>query len=575
MREAGSVATAGGSDILHFLFQLKFRGGVCGRIRGVAVLMGGLTLAAQVSSQQLNGNTIQGVVRDTAAKAVPGALVRLEEKGSPATKTVTTNADGAFTFSALVAGTYQLSAEKPGLRGGAPVVVVVAEGDHKHAEMMLEASQSASSDASSAPAPSAQAMQFADQPNFTVAGVTDWTAVGGHGSDSTLRTSEALTRETLALQPESGEPGEGDLPGSTRERNESESRLRAALAEAPGSFEANHQLGEFYFHARRYRDSIPLLRAAYQIDPTQDGNAYDLALAYRGCGDDAEAREQVRKMLSRGDSAKLHRLAAELDEEVGDPLAAVHEFERAARLEPSEQNYFEWGSELLLHRAVWQAQEVFKQGAEAYPKSARMLTALGTALFAGDLYDQAALRICAASDLNPSDLAPYAFLGRIEMAAPAPLACVEPRLARFVRQQPENAQANYLYAMAIWKRHPQPIDPQELRQVESLLTKAVAIDPKCGDAYLQLGILSASRQHVEEAIGFYAKAVEANPQLGEAHYRLGVAYDRVGETAKAKQEFQLHDQIEKEQADAVERQRKEVKQFLVVLQGQPANPASH
>jgi hypothetical protein len=33
----------------------------------------------------------------------------------------------------------------------------------------------------------------------------------------------------------------------------------------------------------------------------------------------------------------------------------------------------------------------------------------------------------------------------------------------------------------------------------------------------------------------------------------------------------LHDQIEKAQADAVERQRREVKQFLVVLQGQPAS----
>ena len=39
-------------------------------------------------------------------------------------------------------------------------------------------------------------MEFADKPDFTIAGVTDWTAVGGHGSDSTLRTSEDLARET-------------------------------------------------------------------------------------------------------------------------------------------------------------------------------------------------------------------------------------------------------------------------------------------------------------------------------------------------------------------------------------------
>jgi hypothetical protein len=63
--------------------------------------------------------------------------------------------------------------------------------------------------------------------------------------------------------------------------------------------------------------------------------------------------------------------------------------------------------------------------------------------------------------------------------------------------------------------------------------------------------------------------------LGEAHYRLGVAYDRIGQPEKAKQEFQLHDEIERVQAAAVERQRREVKQFQVVLQGQPGSPSTH
>jgi tetratricopeptide (TPR) repeat protein len=192
-----------------------------------------------------------------------------------------------------------------------------------------------------------------------------------------------------------------------------------------------------------------------------------------------------------------------------------------------------------------------------------MLAALGTALFAGALYDEAAASLCSASDLNPADPEPYIFMGRIEMAAPKPLACVEPRLARFVQRQPGNSLANYLYAMAIWKRQEQAPD-QALEQVETLLEKAVAIDPKCGDAYLQLGILYFSRRDPKQAIGFYLKAIEADPQLGEAHYRLGVAYDRFGLPEKAAQEFQLHDEIEKSQAAAVERQRREVKQFLVI-----------
>jgi tetratricopeptide (TPR) repeat protein len=404
-------------------------------------------------------------------------------------------------------------------------------------------------------------MEFADKPDFTIAGVTDWTAVGGHGSDSTLRTSEDLARETLALKP----------PSEAKQAFESETKLRAALAGAPGNFAANHQLGAFYLHTGRYRESIPLLQAAYQADPSNAGNEYDLAAALMGTGDFSRAREHAQKLLAHQDKADLHRLLGELDEKMSDPLAAVHEDEQAVRLDPSEQNYFAWGSELLLHRAVWQAAEVFRQGTRAYPKSARMLTALGTAQFAGALYEDAAASLCAASDLNPADTQPYLFLGRIDMAAPKPLGCVAPRLARLVKEQPQNSLANYLYAMTILKSLPpeQTQDPKALQQAETLLNRAVTIDPKCADAYLQLGILSSSQHKTEKAIGYYTQAIEAQPHLGEAHYRLGVAYDRIGAPEKARQEFQLHDEIEKQQAATVERQRREVKQFLVVLEGQP------
>jgi tetratricopeptide (TPR) repeat protein len=268
-------------------------------------------------------------------------------------------------------------------------------------------------------------------------------------------------------------------------------------------------------------------------------------------------------------------LLGELDEELGDPLAAVREDEKAVSLDPSERNYFEWGSELLLHRAVQPAVEVFGKGATAHPKSARMLAALGAALFANGLYDEAAQRVCDASDLNPSDSAPYIFLGKIEMAAPSPVVCVEPKLARFLQQQPGNALANYYYAMSIWKGQKSPENASGLQQVETLLTKAVTIDPNFDDAYLQLGILYSAERDFEKAIGFYTKAITINPDLSAAHYRLGVAYERMGEPAKAKQEFQLHDEIEKRQAAAVERQRREIKQFMVVLKVEPTNPSTN
>ena len=427
-------------------------------------------------AQHTDSGMVRGTVVNSAGTVVGDASVRLEQEGISGARETKTSAAGVFAFSGLPVGNYQLTAQKAELRTRSATVQVGAPGDEKRVDLVLIVKGQDPAQAS------IQAMEFADKPNFTVAGVTDWTAVGGHGSDATLRTSEALARETLTLKSDGHAPMDRDV--------------------------AQHD-------------------------------------------------------------ADLHRQLGELAEKRGDPLAAVREEEQAVRLDPSEQNYFAWGSELLLHRAVWQAAEVFRNGNKAYPQSARMLTALGTALFAGALYDEAATSLCAASDLNPSVPEPYSFMGRIEMASPKPLACIEPRLARFVQAQPKNSLGNYFYAMAIWKRQQQPVDPKAERQVEALLTKAVAIDPKCGDAYLQLGILSFSQRQTEKAIGFYSKAIEANPQLGEAHYRLGVAYDRTGSPEKAAQEFKLHDEIEKRQAAAVEQQRREVKQFLVVLEGQP------
>jgi tetratricopeptide (TPR) repeat protein len=529
------------------------------------------SVARKAHAQHSDEVTILGNVLNQAGKSISDASVRLEQKGVLEPLETKTNAAGAFAFTALPTGHYLLSVEKSGQRSHATTVLALSKGDRKIIDLILEAPGDIQLNSTGSSAPSPQTMEFSDKPNFTIAGVVDWTAVGGHGSDSALRTSEDLARETLTLKPESSKSNGLALPDSAKERNESESKLIAARASAPESFEANHQLGEYYFHVGRSRDSIPLLLAAYRINPMMERNAYDLALAYKEAGDFSRAREQVKKLQVHNDSADLHRLMGELDEKLGDPLAAVREEQQAVHLDPSEQNYFEWGSELLLHRAVWQAVEVFRDGTKAYPKSSRMLTALGTSLFAGALYDEAALRLCDASDLNPTDPAPYVFMGKIEIAAPTRLPCIEQKLARFVRDQPENSLANYLYAMAVWKRREQPADKQILEQVEALLTKAVTIDSNCVDAYLQLGIFYSSQRSYEKAIDFYMKAIKADPQLAEAHYRLGVAYDRTDEPTKAKQEFVLHDEIEKKQAAAVESQRREIKQFLVVLQGQPTD----
>ncbi len=452
------------------------------------------------------GSTVRGVVRDPAGKPVAGAAVRLERKDTGTGTDRTNSADGSFEFSSVADGDYVISATKAGKQSSSVEIKVSSSGGGGNSAgsetIVLELEDTPRSNVGTG-APGTQPMEFSDSPSFTIAAVTDWTAAGGHGSDAILRTSESLSRDAVHLKSAAGDAN--------------------AVAD-------------------------PALKPA---------------LAYEASGDYARAREVVRDLLTKGKTAARLRLAGELDEKLGDPVAAVNELEQAVREDGSEENYFEWGSELLSHRAIWQAKDVFAAGAERYPKSARMLTALGAALFACSLYDDAAQRLCEAADLNPSSRDAYLFLGKVEMAAPNPLRCTQEKLAEFVKREPENPLASYYDAMAIWKQSGRSSDRQILDQVESLLNRAVALDPKCSDAYLQLGNLNVSRHDEVKGIADYSKAIEANPQSTEAHYRLGMAYDRVGERDKAKREFQLHEELDKQQAAEVERQRREVKQFLV------------
>lgn len=533
---------------------------------------------AQAGISTAHGSvTVQGQVLDAAGNGVAMASVRVAASSGRSVCAVQTDATGRFSCTKLDAGHYAVAATSAQMQSATTSVDAIRPGETLDVTLRIEPASGAAthSGVKQKTNVAAEAMQFADDPDFTVAGVTDWTAAGGHGSDFSLRTSESLTRETLRMG--AAQPG-GTAASDTAKAAASkatEDALKAAVAAKPGSYEASYRLGKFYLDAGRYEEAIPLLQAAQREEPGSYDGATALAETLWHAGELTRAKEAAQALLAKHDTAEAHRLAGEIDEAAGDPLSAVREFESAAKLNPSEENYFAWGSELLYHRAVLQAKQVFEEGARLYPRSSRMLTALGGALFAGALYDEAAQRLCAAADLDPNNPVPYLFMGKMEIAAPNPLDCVEQKLDQFAQTHPENALVNYYDAMALWKKKAGASSAETVRAVETRLTQAVTADPMCADAYLQLGVVKAAQRDYAQAATFYTKAISANPELSDAYYRLGVAYDRLGERDKAKQEFALHDAIKKRQAAAVEQQRRAVKQFLVIPEAQRARPAAH
>jgi tetratricopeptide (TPR) repeat protein len=120
---------------------------------------------------------------------------------------------------------------------------------------------------------------------------------------------------------------------------------------------------------------------------------------------------------------------------------------------------------------------------------------------------------------------------------------VTERMARFVKAQPRNPAANFYYAMSLWKGQSAGSDGSDLKRVETLLRRAVALDPKLTKAFLQLGILLSEQQRYAEAIPELRRAIQLEPELATAHYRLAQAYQRTKQPELAAEEMRVFEKL--------------------------------
>lgn len=510
------------------------------------------------SVEPANSPALQGLVRDEGGSPIPAVAVELRIKEGMTILTVKTDSHGMYRISFLSAGVYTLHAEMAEYGGATFGPFSLERNEAKKIDLTLTPQE-----ASGPKDSSAGMLEFFDKPEFTVTGVTQAANPGGHGSNAAMRTRESLAMEVVSLSRELPSDSEAGSSAATTEE-----ALRQTSKSEPKNFEATYGLGKMLADKGKAQQAVPYLEHAAELQPNNYEPAWELARAYAHSGQYERARAEIRILLARQDRSELHHLLGEVEEGSRRPLEAVREYQRAAELNSSEPNVFDWGAELLAHRAIEPSIRVFTMGNRKFPRSVRLLAGLGVAWYVRGSYDQAVRRLCEASDLSPDDPEPYLLLGKMQSAESKPPEELVERLKRFVKLQPENALANYNYALCLWKRRKVPEDSQELTQVETLLEKAARFDPQLGAGYLQLGILYAERQNFPMAISAYQRAIEVSPELEEAHYRLARVYQRNGETRKAQEELKLFEQVSKRSAEEAERQRQEMLEFVYTLRGQ-------
>jgi tetratricopeptide (TPR) repeat protein len=349
-------------------------------------------------------------------------------------------------------------------------------------------------------------------------------------------------------------------------------QFRKALALAPRDYTANHNLGEFYIQTGKIADAVPLLEQAQKLKPDAYDNGYDLATAELMTGSYLAAHQNVNDLLKQKNTGELHDLNAQIEEKMGRFVDAANEFETAAHMDPSENNLFDWGSELLLHRTYDPAIEVFRAAAERYPTSPRVQVGLGISLYARGLYEEAVKALLAGADLDPKEPRVYLFLSKAYYIQQSHTQEVIRRFKQYAELEPGNASAQYYYAMSLWKGGQTTGAPADLQKVESLLQRSIALDDTLTEAHFQLGNLYADRHAYQQSVPQYLRVLELNPKLADAHYRLGTDYTRMGENDKAQAEFTLYQKLRAEHLAASDKQGDELQQFVYTSKSPTGTP---
>jgi tetratricopeptide (TPR) repeat protein len=196
--------------------------------------------------------TLQGTVHDADGKPVAQAAVVLQKKGTAESFTVQTDTRGSYAFTKLQDGIYTLGASKDGHRDAQLESLLLRQHESKFVDLTLGSPQPGKSSDASAP-------QFFDPPEFTVAGVTDTTNLGGHGSDAIVRTRDSLAKETVSL-------GEAKPKKSSDEASRANAQRLLATHE---SADLHHRLADLDEKLGDPLDAVRHYQRAAEMDPSE------------------------------------------------------------------------------------------------------------------------------------------------------------------------------------------------------------------------------------------------------------------------------------------------------------------
>jgi len=289
---------------------------------------------------------VTGIVDDSENRPVVDATVSLESDDLARKFTFQSDSNGRFRFEAVPAGSYKLRASKSGygVAKNGPFVLHRAESKSVELRLLVENTASTGKDDSAA-------VNFSDEIHFNVAGVSDPSNLGGHGSDTVLRTKETLAKETVSLDGEAiTQPSNNSHPAEDvanrhallAEAAESEGRPLDAVRQYQKAAELQPSEANLFAWGadlllhRAFEPAIEVFKKGHRLYPGSVRMLLGLSVATYDQG----AMEQGKALLLQAcdlnpaDSAPYLFLGKLQEAEKTEPPSWAEKFARFVRLHP-------------------------------------------------------------------------------------------------------------------------------------------------------------------------------------------------------------------------------------------------
>lgn len=314
-------------------------------------------------------------------------------------------------------------------------------------------------------------------------------------------------------------------------------RARATLEQAshsdPGNAIIWSALAEVYFRSHEAGLAASAAQSAEKNGKNNPLVCHALAMYYSEAGDfDKAARQEQQFAASPKADRNASARTAGFYLEANNPDAALPWAKAAAQ--ESAETAFTLAQAFLHRQDFTPAAGVLEAGLAKFPSDTQLTLALGVARYGQRRFDEALDVFLKVIGLDPNIDQPYSFIGRMLDQAGPRLPRIEEIFAKRANANPENAEAQFLFAKVLLMADNQ--DPN----AEPLLRKSIALQGDRWESHYELGALLAARHNYPDAAKELTRSIELNPNQPNAHYQLARVYDRLGEHEKAKTEREIH-----------------------------------